>query len=306
MYYPIFRGKLNELLALRELAILDIEKRFCPVIEPVKNSFSPLIKTIEVLNANGIEPLIILNPSVGDLKNNSESIQKILSNTKNIKFTPTFIVENSIEDIERFIKNFENYAFFLKGGLDQSIIDKSQNALLTFINSDISPGRLKQLNNVILYGDFFKRQKKNADYPKESVFSELHTYYSDYSNVVGFGDYSITGEEYSESGGPAYVVTIHMSYINQEKFNELYIRHYSSKSDGTPSNPGKKFLEALELFVNDYQSQDNYVSFIETEGVRQFLSLHESSHFPGLGQVKKISILHHTETINDYLINNEN
>ena len=34
MYYPIFRGKLNELLALRELAILDIEKRFCPVIEP--------------------------------------------------------------------------------------------------------------------------------------------------------------------------------------------------------------------------------------------------------------------------------
>ena len=185
MYYPIFRGKLNELLALRELAILDIQKKFRPVIEPVKASFSPLIKTIEVLNANGIEPLMILNPSVGDLKDNFESIEKILSTTKNIKFIPTFIVENSIEDIEVLIKNFTNYALFLKGGLDQKIIDKSQSALLNFINSDISPGRLQKLKNVVLYGDFFKRQKRNADYPKESIFSELHTYYSEYSNVVG-------------------------------------------------------------------------------------------------------------------------
>ena len=303
MYYPIFRGKLNELLALRELAILDIQKKFRPVIEPVKASFSPLIKTIEVLNANGIEPLIILNPSVGDLKDNFESIEKILSTTKNIKFIPTFIVENSIEDIEVLIKNFTNYALFLKGGLDQKIIDKSQSALLNFINSDISPGRLQKLKNVVLYGDFFKRQKRNADYPKESIFSELHTYYSEYSNVVGFGDFSITGEEYSESGGPAYVVTILVSYINNEKFDELYIRHYSSEPDGTPSNPGKKFLEALSHFMNAYNT--NEVNFIETEGIRQFISLHKARHFPGLGQVKKISILHHTETINYYLVNNE-
>ena len=303
MYYPIFRGKLNELLALRELAILDIQKKFRPVIEPVKASFSPLIKTIEVLNANGIEPLIILNPSVGDLKDNFESIEKILSTTKNIKFIPTFIVENSIEDIEVLIKNFTNYSLLLKGGLDKKIIDKSQSALLNFINSDISPGRLQKLKNVVLYGDFFKRQKRNADYPKESIFSELHTYYSEYSNVVGFGDFSITGEEYSESGGPAYVVTIHVSYINNEKFDELYIRHYSSEPDGTPSNPGKKFLEALSHFMNAYNT--NEVNFIETEGIRQFISLHKARHFPGLGQVKKISILHHTETINYYLVNNE-
>ena len=94
-----------------------------------------------------------------------------------------------------------------------------------------------------------------------------------------------------------------MSYINNEKFDELYIRHYSSEPDGTPSNPGKKFLEALSHFMNAYNT--NEVNFIETEGIRQFISLHKARHFPGLGQVKKISILHHTETINYYLVNNE-
>jgi hypothetical protein len=37
MYYPILRGKLNELLAIRELSELGL-KNFTPVIEPVKNS----------------------------------------------------------------------------------------------------------------------------------------------------------------------------------------------------------------------------------------------------------------------------
>jgi hypothetical protein len=36
MYYPILRGKLNELLAIRELSELGL-KNFTPVIEPVKN-----------------------------------------------------------------------------------------------------------------------------------------------------------------------------------------------------------------------------------------------------------------------------
>ena len=61
MYYPILRGKLNELLALRELAQLELQK-FIPVIEPVKNDIKALVKTIQTLNSNAIEPYIIINP----------------------------------------------------------------------------------------------------------------------------------------------------------------------------------------------------------------------------------------------------
>ncbi|WP_275891833.1 sce7725 family protein [Acinetobacter pittii] len=58
MYYPILRGKLNELLALRDLANLSIDKKFCPVIEPVRSTLSPLFRTIKELNDKEIEPLI--------------------------------------------------------------------------------------------------------------------------------------------------------------------------------------------------------------------------------------------------------
>lgn len=64
MYYPILRGKLNELLALRELAQLEL-KKFIPVIEPVKNDIKALVKTIQTLNSNAIEPYIIINPTIG-------------------------------------------------------------------------------------------------------------------------------------------------------------------------------------------------------------------------------------------------
>ena len=68
MYYPILRGKLNELLALRELAQLELQK-FIPVIEPVKNDIKALVKTIQTLNSNAIEPYIIINPTIGDFSN---------------------------------------------------------------------------------------------------------------------------------------------------------------------------------------------------------------------------------------------
>ena len=62
MYYPILRGKLNELLALRELAQLEL-KKFIPVIEPVKNDIKALVKTIQTLNSNAIEPYIRGGPT---------------------------------------------------------------------------------------------------------------------------------------------------------------------------------------------------------------------------------------------------
>jgi len=61
MYYPILRGKINELLALRELASLQL-KFYTPVIEPVKKDIKALTKTINTLNENGIVPYIIISP----------------------------------------------------------------------------------------------------------------------------------------------------------------------------------------------------------------------------------------------------
>lgn len=303
MYYPILRGKLNELLALRELANLSVDKKFCPVIEPVRNSLAPLFRTIKELNDKEIVPLIFMNPTVGDLVGCSQDIISEFEKEEELRYIPIFAVSDGVDDISSLISKFKEYALFLVDGLNTSIIEESSKATLTFTSSTTAPNLIKRLSNVVLYDDFFKKQKRNADYPIESPFSSLHTYYNDFGNITGFGDYTILSEEYSESGGPAYVVTIHITYINSEKFNEAFIRHYSSDYESnTPANPGKKFIEALGKFITEKRS--GKINFLDTSASQDFEKIYDAQHFPGLGQVKKISIMHHIETINDYLINN--
>ena len=303
MYYPILRGKLNELLALRELANLSVDKKFCPVIEPVRGSFAPLFRTIKELNDKEIVPLVFMNPTVGDLVGYSENIINEFKKEVDLRFIPIFAVSDGVDDLRSLFSQFTEYALFLVDGLNTSIIEESSKAVLTFISATTAPNLIKRLSSVVLYDDFFKKQKRNADYPIESPFSSLHTYYNGFENVKGFGDYTILSEEYNESGGPAYVVTIHITYINSEKFDEAFIRHYSSDYESdTPTNPGKKFIEALGKFITEKRSCK--VNFLDTSASKDFEKLYDEKHFPGLGQVKKISIMHHIETINDYLINN--
>ncbi|BBI64894.1 hypothetical protein HSBAA_62000 [Vreelandella sulfidaeris] len=50
------------------------------------------------------------------------------------------------------------------------------------------------------------------------LFSTLHTEWKNYNGAIGFGDYTVLSQEYTEAGGPAYVVTIHLSYIDEDSF----------------------------------------------------------------------------------------
>lgn len=301
MYYPILRGKQNEFLALRELASLGLERSFCPVIEPVRQDFLALRRAIIELNQYNIKPIVIINPQHGDFKHQLLDITADLNHGANLKYIPCFKLHEKTEDAPDEIKRLGEYALFVTRGIDQKIIDASKAAALTFVNHDIAPQRLRAIERAVLCGDFFKRQARNADYlgMEESPFSSLHTYYNDYSNVLGFGDYTITGEEFSESGGPAYVVTIHLSYIDPSRFDEMFIRHYSSYDDESPANPGDKFLSALKELIKDINNQT--VPFAPTSGLKEFISLNDLQHFPGLGQVKKVCIKHHIETLVDYL-----
>ncbi|MBJ9984004.1 sce7725 family protein [Acinetobacter sp. S40] len=304
MYYPILRGKLNEFLALRELASLSLQNHFCPVIEPVREDLSALRRAVLELNTNNIKPLIIINPVIGEFKGQFSNITDSLNHGSDLQYIPCFILHDSIDGVPSEVKALGEYALFVTRGIDQQVIQESKEAVLTFVNHDISPNVLILLHNVVLCGDFFRSQLRNADYPEESSFSALHTYYNKpYQNlVVGFSDYTITGQDFSESGGPAYVVTIHVSYIDPKRFNEMFIRHYLSYEDGTPAQPGAKFLSALQLLIKDIETGS--VPFVKTTALSEFITLNIKRHFPGLGQVKKICIKHHIETLVDYL-NNE-
>lgn len=296
MYYPILRGKLNELLALRELAQLEL-KNFTPVIEPVKKDIRALIKTVESLNEHTIEPYIIINPTIGDYSYTPNALYEELSKVDHISYRVLYSINQKTEQYIDFL-DVGSFGLFIQKGIDQEILDFSELSNINFIQNDTNPNIKKRIKNRVCYEDFFKKQIRNADYPIESPFSSLHSYYSEENNI-GFSDYTITGDDFSEGGGPAYVVTIHISYIDKKRFDELFIRHYSSENDGTPTNPGAKFLEALNKLIKDIN--DDQLPFTQTYSLAEFQNLHKIEHFPGLGQVKKLSIKHHIESVCTYL-----
>src|SRR5699024_4351700 len=67
----------------------------------------------------------------------------------------------------------------------------------------------------VLINDSFE-QKRNADYGPVDRFSDLHLTYGD-RGLDGYGDFLIVGDSYSETGGPAYAVAIHLTFINTEQ-----------------------------------------------------------------------------------------
>lgn len=114
MYYPILRGKLNELLALRELAQLEL-KNFTPVIEPVKKDIKALVKTIESLNEYSIEPYIIINPTIGDFASDPYSLFNALKFFDNIEYQVLYSINQNTENIMIFLRLVALVYLYRKG-----------------------------------------------------------------------------------------------------------------------------------------------------------------------------------------------
>lgn len=302
MYFPVMRGKQFELIALRELASVVPPNKLKPVIEPVRGNLLPLVKTIESLNEFNIVPIIIINPTLGDFFGNQINIYEELRTLK-IHFIPCIKVDENTINPDRLINSIvSEKAVYVVDGLTTESIKFLTDANYCLINRFSPEAAIRGLTNIVLMDDPFPKKNRNADYSEESFFSDLHASFQNRNNVIGFGDYTIVGNDYSESGGPAYVVTIHLSYIKEEAFDSMYIKHFSSEDDQSPTNPGGKFKQALDQLVQ-YIEQNNR-EFFSSLGLKELINLHVQQHFPGLGVIKKLSIEHHIHTMCNYLDNN--
>lgn len=309
MYHPILRGKQFELIALRELAKSLPEGTIRPIIDPVRNKTSPMIKTIKELNKNHITPIIITNPQHGDFNRSRQVdlVQDLREDANGeISIIPCIRIASASDHlgVELIEKYRGNAATFLESGIEKSLIPVLNNSLFSIINREkIPPAALSQINKAVLYGDYFDKKQRNKDYGERTTFSTLHAEYKHTlksDRIIGFGDFTILSEAYSEAGGPAYVVTIHLSYIDDEEFETMFVLHFSSESeDDSPTIPGEKFKEALAKLVAYYHKNEDKI--LRTTGLNEFLETHKIKHFPGLGQVKKMSMKHHIETTCHYI-----
>lgn len=316
VYYPYFRGKQYELLTIRESAAAFKEAQFTPIIEPVKESLNGLKRTLDALEQEGVEYILIVNPTLGDHAFGSDNIHsfigKDLCEHKNATLGILLSDETSIDDISNICSKYtdKNITLIHSGFTDAknlvSKIDNINNMRHVFLEECCGKLYRKYFadyNGKVLLRDGFQR-RINRKHPELEFFSDLHETF-EMEGANGFGDFLIVGNDYSETGGPAYAVAIHITFIDPDKDNAMYIYHFVSDTQQTPKNPAGKFAEALEKLINEVNDPNSKI--YKTEAIQEFIKLHDKQHFPGLGYVKKLSMKHHIETMKKYfeLTNNE-
>lgn len=310
MYYPYFRGKQFELITIREMADSLAKRNFVPVIEPVRESLNGLKKTLHTVCEAGGRAIVIVNPYYGDHQEDGESITGLLQeyfNDGNSIFAGILLHNNMVvEDVMACYEKHKahNPVLVHAGFTDPKALSASlSNSTDGFTNiffeeyAKLLYRRYFDQGQSILVRDGFKRQR-NADYPPIEEFSDLHVTYG-VLGMAGFGDFLMVGDAYSEGGGPAYAVAIHLTFIDPDKDNVMYIYHFVSDTKDTPSDPAGKFAQALEKLIAKLNSGTSHL--IETGAIEEFRDLHAKGHFPGLGYVKKLSMKHHLETMAEYL-----
>jgi hypothetical protein len=309
MYYPYLRGRQFELIALREYALQrGDENNIIPIIEPVKNTFNSMKLALPKLIEGNVKFALVLNPQVGDIKVSSEIISALADELLDkSKWIPAFFVINNFDAIHTLIieNDYSNIMLICSDSTDTScdsfnrlVASPLIRYILTKENKTLKR-RLKTKEFIVL-NDNFKAQKRNSDYltMSEERFTEEHLFYTD-EGYTGFSDYTITVSDFVEGGAAPYAVAIHLTY--KKKVNdEIWMKHFVSISNDDQSNIQGKFAEAAEKAVIFLDSEN-----IHTHASEELRNYYKSGSYPGLGMVKKISIKHHLELMNQTLIKKE-
>lgn len=307
MYFPILRGRQFELLALRECVNKGLlSSKIIPVVEPVKAS-PTYTKTVDSFIKASKPIAIICNPQVGswvkdlEKESNAKIREQVSEQLKDASIISSFYVTSELSDcIESAAENGISIGSLLllcnnpdyMSCYEEVIGDKIP---LYNVIPDKSDFRRRICHNLVMCEDHFPKQTRNIDYSgiNTEFFSADHLYYEE-EGYKGFSDYSVVGVEYSETGFAPYAVAIHIVYFDEKKI--LRIAHFVSDSNDDISDPARKFAEAVEKLVEWNKSMK-----LDTAGIREFEAAYHNKTYPGLGVVKKYSIMHHLELMSKHL-----
>jgi len=306
MYFPYLRGRQFELIALRELADNSLlSEHIIPIIEPVKLS-STLTSTINSFSKADKSISIIGNPKVGslflDAKKDEANIKmnKLKDSMKDKHIIKALLIDSKAKNhVNHWVEGGTNAKDIIALCLDRDAIpylEEAFNVAPLYNVIPYEPAFRRIREHRILIDDKFTKQDRNNDYANndDEFFSDDHLFCFD-DGYLGFSDYSIVGDEYRESGFAPYAVAIHIVYFDSIDMS-LRVKHFVSDSNEDISDPANKFYEAVTKLV-----LWNKAKKLNTFGIRRLTELHDTGAYPGLGVVKKLSIMHHLELMGKYL-----
>jgi len=249
---------------IRENAERMAEHDVTPIIEPVKANLAGLKRALDQLTEKNVNFVLIANPQYGDLVYDSTSITEEIIDEKLYGYTSYSVgiivhADSDITHIEDLLKKYSDKNIALihygytrgkeLGNLVKSTgIEISENIFIDEESSRLYRRHFKQGKRVLIRDGFIKRT--NREHPEIEYFSDLHITHGE-AGMDDFGDFLIAGDEFSEDGGPAYAVALHLTLIYEEEYEDMFVKHYISDRTNTPDDPAGKFLEALAKVVED-------------------------------------------------------
>lgn len=293
MYFPYLRGRRFDYLAIREAnQSIFTSGKVLPIIEPIVLDR----KTLKDLSVKKISSILITNPRCGKLsqKDIVTAVGTHLSSHPSLTIGINIDIQTSAREVRSLLHNYPKHrkAIVFHGENDapalRRLLEESRDEIdwIIFIDGMISDVFFDSYNHFsrVLVTDSFKKLIRNADYPAKSHYSSLPANYHT-EGLAGFGDFLTMPYHYSESGGPAHAVAIHLT---SETAGHVTCHHFVSDDTLGLTNVAGKYeqarLKAL-AFLNAHP-QINV-----TTGAKMLQGL----GFPGLGVVKKMSMIHHME-----------
>ncbi len=298
-YTPYLRGRMYDLLALKALAEQrQLGPRIIPIIEPVRDS-KELQQTVRTLVALKQQFSLIANPQVSVYGLNSDKRFPLPA----LRDVPTFhpgaiLAADFSRDFLTTHAGQSSYLIapnypLLKAYADQAVIHQS-----TLLIPD--EARLHQLA-----GDQAIRLTDPLAFPPHVAdYQDLTDEYfapADWAHApigyAGFGDYSMVGRPYFDKGMPSRAIALHVIYVTTD--GTLRIHHFVSTSNERMSGQKQKFFEALAQLTA--WAPTHLTGLNRTPALTELLAYADQSKFPGLGIVKKLSLMHHLQLMHRLL-----
>lgn len=277
MYYPYFRGKQFDLLALKTL-VLDglLTDQITPIIEPVKNS-ATLKSTVAAFEKYRQPYFLIINPQAGDfLTAGGSQTLEMISDKR------AFIFNSGIT-----LPTNENDLLIVSNGNLLASDDFIKTATPTVVPLEFR--LLKKIEApLILSVDPFTRIR-NSFYQEipDELFTKDHLTYQE-RGFYGFSDFTIDSRIYYDQGYPSQTLVLHLIYPAEEG---IRIRHFSSPElpEGDMKSRFLLLMEEIQRSISVYWPKGI------TEGLQLLLTAAKAGRFPGMGVMRKAMVMHHLE-----------
>jgi len=309
MYYPFLRARQFELISIRELVSNNtLQGKVFPVLEPIKEEVNNLNLAHGIFQAKDFSPFLIVNPQAGKKSGDGFFFLDYIRDLENCKFIHAFVYTDNDDYIISAIETY-NISNCMIIGLDTFSneegfkrccnLEQVTNIVL------LDPGKYRSIDrfikalgkSFIRLDDLFEKQQKNADFLEIPAhkFSEEHLYYAS-ENYQGFSDFTILPSEFVDGGSTPRAVVIHLTFLNAEEENQIWIRHFTSESNDSIANVQGKFAQAATKAI--YYCDQHGITNSAIEELRGYLL---DKKYPGLGTVKKISIKNHLILMSSFL-----